>query len=518
MRGQVRENSREKGVVLIFGGINGEFNRIEKILRDNNYATAKALNLESCLRYVRSGKIALVLLHVTPIEGDHDLCRSLKNNLQTLKIPIIALASQSTPEEVSRIFELGEDDCLRLPVKPEELLRRIEGHLNGGKSESRLSPHISGSLSAMPLTDIFQFVELNKKSGILVVRFEHDRHSVFFDKGLIIAASSSDPNDHIWPYLVRDGKLSVEELKDIPSAQMSSAHAFGRFCLLKKMITEEELTGYIEEQTSEIIYNLLLMEEGTFHFYKNCPSVHHFIPVRLNIQETVLKGLKRKDEIGNLKIQPLSDERLFYQWEPDEVLTGREGRIARWLDGSRNVREVFKLSRASERDVSEVLHSWLRAGKALRVGEDGEGREAETIDAGTEEHVSLPSETRRRVQRIVEKREEVERELLGVRNNLFYEVQSLIGSEKTHLQLSVPLSALVYINDTFTMQEWFTLSRIDGTTDFKTLMGFSRMKEEEFYLFMFRAIKRGLVLPSGMLGVSKEEELLSNEKKGLPLR
>jgi two-component system phosphate regulon response regulator PhoB len=68
------------------------------------------------------------------IDGN-EVCRTLRQNEETRRIPILMLTARS--EEIDRVlgFELGADDYVTKPFSPRELVLRVKSILRRGKDQ-----------------------------------------------------------------------------------------------------------------------------------------------------------------------------------------------------------------------------------------------------------------------------------------------------------------------------------------------------------------------------------------------
>lgn len=94
-----------------------------------------------------------------------ELLKKIKKVDELRNSYIIMLTSHDTTDFKIRGLELGADDYITKPFQRAEVLARIRAAMR--KLERQSDNEIIGDLSQMTLVDIFQFFELNKKSGII---------------------------------------------------------------------------------------------------------------------------------------------------------------------------------------------------------------------------------------------------------------------------------------------------------------------------------------------------------------
>jgi DNA-binding response OmpR family regulator len=95
---------------------------------------APAEDAGAALLFARDEQPGLIILDAKlPGVSGIEVCKALKKDALTAKIPIIMLAAKA--EEVDRIvgFALGADDYITMPFSPKELVLRIKSVLRRTK-------------------------------------------------------------------------------------------------------------------------------------------------------------------------------------------------------------------------------------------------------------------------------------------------------------------------------------------------------------------------------------------------
>ncbi|MBN2139926.1 MAG: response regulator transcription factor [Desulfovibrionaceae bacterium] len=129
-----------QGKVLVVEDDADILNLLALNLRSEGYGVLTAESGETGLRLILTEKPDLVLLDLMlPDISGVDVCRAVKGNTDTRRIPVIMLTARG--EEADRItgFESGADDYVVKPFSPRELMLRIKAVLkrNAGGCASR---------------------------------------------------------------------------------------------------------------------------------------------------------------------------------------------------------------------------------------------------------------------------------------------------------------------------------------------------------------------------------------------
>jgi DNA-binding response OmpR family regulator len=102
-------------------------------LRLKGLVTFEATGAEEALEITRAEKPDLILLDVTLSPGPtgFDLCKMLKRDPKTAKIPVVMLTGRNKPSERELGLEAGARSYLTKPFSTKILMSEIEAALEG---------------------------------------------------------------------------------------------------------------------------------------------------------------------------------------------------------------------------------------------------------------------------------------------------------------------------------------------------------------------------------------------------
>jgi diguanylate cyclase (GGDEF)-like protein len=119
----------EKQTILIVDDVYFNAKIIEDILCED-YEVVTARSGKECLEYVKSKKVDLIILDVVMPDMDgYEVCRKLKANSTTKKIPVIFLSGRGESQNETKGLELGAVDYIIRPIHPLVIKARIKNHL-----------------------------------------------------------------------------------------------------------------------------------------------------------------------------------------------------------------------------------------------------------------------------------------------------------------------------------------------------------------------------------------------------
>ncbi len=223
-----------------------------------------------------------------------------------------------------------------------------------------------GSLHTMPLTDLLQWLGTARKTGTLFLERNKVVKQIVFSEGKVVACSSDDPPELLGHFLVHQGKINEEQLHLALARQASNREHLGKILLEMKALTGEDLRHILEAKAEETIYGLFDWEQAEFRFDENAQPSPHIFPVRIEVEDILLRGLKRFDEmtrIRNVFNDPGIVLRKTDRQPPPGVFQNRTARgIYELITGDRTVAEILLHAHGSEYLVTKFLFELFRNG------------------------------------------------------------------------------------------------------------------------------------------------------------
>ncbi len=99
-------------------------------LKKNGFDSVEFENSNGFYEYLENRDVSLIILDLMlPNEDGFEICKNLKNNQYTKKIPIIMLTAKVDETDKIIGLELGADDYITKPFSPKELIARVKAVL-----------------------------------------------------------------------------------------------------------------------------------------------------------------------------------------------------------------------------------------------------------------------------------------------------------------------------------------------------------------------------------------------------
>ena len=229
---------------------------------------------------------------------------------------------------------------------------------------------LEGTLKVFSLTEIFQMLGLQRKTGILSVEGEDDTITISFLGGSVVAAESAARrlDNRLGNLLLRAGYLTDEQLARILAVQRETRQRLGFLLVREGIVEPSELREALRLQISRIVYTAFRWPDGRFTFTQEGTvdyDADHMAPVST---ETVLMeaaqivdewpllekkvgpptsvyrrapGVERLNLVANQKNTP----------EGTLSVSRSEAETWRWIDGRRTVGDIMERAFLSDFEV-----------------------------------------------------------------------------------------------------------------------------------------------------------------------
>jgi len=228
---------------------------------------------------------------------------------------------------------------------------------------------IEGPLQDIGIHDVFQLLDLARKSGRLTVRSDVRGNEgwVYFEGGAVVHATMRD-NPHTLGLILRKaGKISGRELEAATRAQAAGdPRRLGEVLVAQGAVTRRDVERYMRQQIETVVFDLFSWNEGTFSFADGKQDeVVIDAAIRVTTESLLMEGARRIDEWSRMSdriphagvvprlARPREDAATYIDLRPAEweVLT--------LVDGSHSLKEIAADLAVSEFEVAKVVYGML---------------------------------------------------------------------------------------------------------------------------------------------------------------
>ncbi len=229
---------------------------------------------------------------------------------------------------------------------------------------------LQGRIERFTLPEILQLIASSRKSGTLGIQRNDSIVMVYFRDGNVVYGYGPRQTFHLGQLLKERGIITDQQLQEAVSIQAKSENSkrLGEIMIGRDYIDRADLTQVVTKQVEELLYSLLSWQTGSFKFYDNQFPTEEEITVDLSVENVILEGLRRVDEM-NMVRETLPDLEAVYTISASQAgrtrnvsLKAEEWNVMALVDGRRNLNEICKLSSLKREETLKVLAHLKLAG------------------------------------------------------------------------------------------------------------------------------------------------------------
>jgi tetratricopeptide (TPR) repeat protein len=230
---------------------------------------------------------------------------------------------------------------------------------------------IEGPLRELALTDVFQLLDLSRKTGVLSITPEGGRHRpalVRFDRGAVTGAELGQAHERLGHLLLRAGKVTEAQIADARRAQQAGpGRALGTILVEQGIVTQDDVRRQLRFQIQEIVFELIQWKDGYFRFEEGPAQPSGNVTVRVSTESLLMEAARRVDEWSTLetKIPHMGVIPVFVADAPDGAtldLHPSEWEVLAEIDGTRPLKAIATTLGRSDFDVAKIVYGLVATG------------------------------------------------------------------------------------------------------------------------------------------------------------
>lgn len=237
---------------------------------------------------------------------------------------------------------------------------------------------IEGPLRELGIHDVFQLLDLTRKTGVLVVHSELRGNvgTVVFEHGAVIGARLEHNPHKLGEALVRKGRISPEDLARATAMQAGGdTRRLGDLLVELGAISRRDLERQVQGQLEDVLFDLMSWSDGYFSFEEGAADPAYVeANVRVPTEALLMEAARRTDEWSRLELQiphlglvprlgaaAAEEGRLLN-------LTPPEWELLAAVDGTRDLKALAAALGQSDFEAARTVYALLSAG-ILELGE-----------------------------------------------------------------------------------------------------------------------------------------------------
>jgi len=254
---------------------------------------------------------------------------------------------------------------------------------------------IEGPLRELALSDVFQLLELSRKTGVLTVSGEAGTRPavIRFERGAVTGAELSGHSGEIGYLLLRAGKVTERALERARQAQRAHPEMpFGALLVELGLVAEEDVRRQLRFQIEQTVYELIRWKEGYFRFVEEAPAERNGVTVRVSTESLLMEAARRIDEWTTLesKVPHLNVVPRLTGAENGALLDLQpfEWEVLAEIDGERTLKGIALALGRSDFEVARIAFGLVATGVVELAEPATSAAPSRPVRAAVEEHLS----------------------------------------------------------------------------------------------------------------------------------
>ena len=368
------------------------------------------------------------------------------------------------------------------------------------------STGLTGSLKTMSLPDLLQWVGFGRKTGTLSLKSGPLHKKIYFQEGAIIGSSSNDAREYLGQFMLSEGIISEQQLKDAFDLQAQTKVMLGRILVKKGLVSENKVGDILRLKAEETIYSLFLWADADFEFLESELPPGDQVLISIRVDDVLMEGLRRYDTSKKIR-QSLPHngvvlKRTAKALAPEIASKTFPKRIYDLIDDKRTLADIILEAHASEYIVCQVLFVMVQKrylevarGTAPAAARPPADTPQALMDAAKELIKSGDSEGAlvilEKARRTAGKNPEMNA-LIQVAEDHFIDkaYRHYLPPKKIPI-LKKPLESLV--NQDLSPEEGFLVSRVNGSWDLRSIISISPLREVDALRAFKKLRERGII-------------------------
>jgi hypothetical protein len=230
---------------------------------------------------------------------------------------------------------------------------------------------IEGPLRELGIHDVFQLLDLSRKTGALRVTSDlrDDEGYVLFDGGKVLHASVRSNPTSIERILRQAGKITDGDVAAAQALPARPGEGLGDRLVAADVISQREMERHLRQAIESVVFELMSWREGFFSFEEKVVSdVPLDARIRISTESLLMEGARRIDEWSRIADKVPSLSVIPSLAPPDEQrastvdLLPHEWEVLMMIDGSQDLRAIAGSLGRSEFEVAKIAYGLVSTG------------------------------------------------------------------------------------------------------------------------------------------------------------
>jgi hypothetical protein len=149
-----------------------------------------------------------------------------------------------------------------------------------------------GDLAVTPLPEILATIERYRVPGALTVTRGDAHRRIYLDNGLVVFATSDEPEVRLGNYLIRHGTLPADAVESAEARLAGDGIRLGHILVTLELLDQATLDAAVAEQVREILWSAFDWDTGEVVFEVGGRRSDEAVRIDLPIPEVIVEGVR----------------------------------------------------------------------------------------------------------------------------------------------------------------------------------------------------------------------------------
>lgn len=232
---------------------------------------------------------------------------------------------------------------------------------------------IEGPLKELGINDVFQLLDLSRKTGMLKVTsgLRDDEGIVYFDAGRVAHASMKSKPSELEELLLQSGRVREDDLVRAKGFQEQLANGTSATDVLIQVgaITAKELERLLRQRLETVVFDLMSWREGFFSFEeRSIDDIPAGARIDVPTESLLMESARRIDEWSRIadKVPNLSVIASLAPVSPDHEsqldLLPHEWEVLTMIDGERDLKAISTALGRVDFEIAKIAFGLVTTG------------------------------------------------------------------------------------------------------------------------------------------------------------
>jgi hypothetical protein len=269
---------------------------------------------------------------------------------------------------------------------------------------------LKGNLRDFSTTQLFNLINLARKTGVLTIETRGAEARLFFKEGKLLHAFLDGQDDRLAAILLEAGKITEDQAHTIEAkSEIEDDKELGVLLINAGYLTQEDIIQSVRNHTLEMAYQLFNWPEGAFRFEPALPSLEERVVVPVDLENVIMEGSRRLKESERLQEElPDLSIALKFTDRPDARmrtinLTVEEWRVVSFINPRNTIHQIAQYNNMSDFQIRRIVYGLLQAGLVELVRPQVERELRPGMPPGKPAKRRRPAVKRSIVQRLIDR-------------------------------------------------------------------------------------------------------------------